>query len=378
MSRLSVVLCYAHDDECAARDLAAFLECNLDCEVSLGEGVIDAAQDLIAAAERGLSADAALVLLSPASVPKVWKRERWEPVFFGDPSEEGPWLGFALLGECRFPELLRRRVFFDFSRDARQGAREVRHWLMRREGVAAKTSEYADLRAAVADQPGTAHGIPSDVARAFALAYGADFEAVHRVACHGRTAAGILGDLGYSMGVPMTGNAVQNRAALENACRSHRWLLILEDLPPEQGDLAAPGGRASVIAAVSETVAPAASLEKIGAVFMAFPRDNDLCAPLIGLAAIRTIELLRSDFEAGLRLGWVLLAVLKDLRRFAEMVEILAAMEEAARARGDEMAIFKIEWEQSWISEESETWGVRILPTAGEDVAQLSLFDMAG
>ena len=50
----------------------------------------------------------------------------------------------------------------------------------------------------------------------------------------------------------------------------------------------------------------------------------------------------------------------------------------AARARKDDLAIFKIEWEQSWLCEDSDSWGVRILPTAGEDVAQLSLFESLG
>lgn len=88
-----------------------------------------------------------------------------------------------------------------------------------------------------------------------------------------------------------------------------------------------------------------------------------------------TCNLLQSDFAEGLRLGWALLAVLKSAGRFAESVEVLAAMEKAARARHDDMALYKIEWEQSWTSDDSDAWSVRILPTASEEVAQLNLFE---
>ena len=376
MPRRSIVFCYAPADNGAAREFAGFLEANLDCEVCLDEAVIGPDQDLIAAAEKGLSADAAFVLLSPASAPKIWKREQWEPIFFGEAGEVRTPLGFALLRECKFPGLLRRRAFFDLSCDPLQGAREARHWLMRREGVAAKTTVLAELRSGIADRPGLARTTLSETARTFASVYGGDFEAVHHVACHGRSRAGILGDLGYATGVPLSGNVAQNRAVLERECLHHRWLFILEDLPPEHEEWCAFGGRTSVLITQPERLREPVSVEELSAAFFALSRDNDRCAPLIGSATLRVFELLPDDFESGLRLGWALLAVLKSFARFAEMIEILAAMEEAARLRGDEMALFKIEWEQSWISEDSDAWGIRILPTAGEDVAQLSLFDI--
>ena len=113
----------------------------------------------------------------------------------------------------------------------------------------------------------------------------------------------------------------------------------------------------------------------IGAAFLVSTRDESQCGPLAGPATLLTYDLLQSDFAEGLRLGWALLAVLKSSGRFAESVEVLAAMDKAARARNDEMALYKIEWEQSWTSDDSDAWSVRILPTASEEVAQLSLFE---
>src|SRR6267378_173043 len=108
----SIVLCYAPEDEVRARQLGEYLEVNLAYEVSCGECVVGPIFDLVDATERGLSGEVALVLLSPHSVPKTWRRDRWEPVFFHKPAELGSLLGFVLLEACQFPELLKRQRFF--------------------------------------------------------------------------------------------------------------------------------------------------------------------------------------------------------------------------------------------------------------------------
>ena len=370
----SLVFCYAPEDETAAHELARFLEANLVYQVSLEECRVRPGFDLVDAGERALSADAALILLSPASVPKAWKRERWEPVFSVGAQEFGTPLGFALLRECKFPELFRRRQFFDLSQNFLQGSRAVKHWLMHPEGVASRGDAFPELRAAIADWPGVAVNVAAEIARDFASACAGDFEGVYRVGCHGRSAAGILGDLGYAAGIRLPGNAAQNREALVTACAAHRWLFVFEGLSDEYRELVSFGGKSSVIVA-SDQAPPRVPVEDIGAAFLVSTRDDAQCGPLVGPATLLCYELLQSDFAEGLRLGWALLAVLKSAGRFAESVEVLAAMERAARARKDEMALYKIEWEQSWTSDDSDAWSVRILPTASEEVAQLSLFD---
>jgi len=251
----------------------------------------------------------------------------------------------------------------------------VKHWLMRAEGVAARTDAFPELRAAIADWPGVSVDLATEIATAFASACAGDFEKVHRIVCHGRTAAGILGDIGHAAGLRLAGNAEQNRAALVTECAEHRWLFIFEWLARQHRELVNFGGKSSVILTANTADPPRMPLDEIGAAFLVSARDYEYCVALAGPATTWTYELLTSDFESGLRLGWALLAVLKSAGRFAESVEILAAMETEARARNDAMALFKIEWEQSWISEDSDAWGVRILPTAGEDAAQLSLFE---
>ena len=90
----SLVLCYAPQDEPFARESGRYLEVNLPIGISYTEGVVSPDFDLIEAAERALSAEFALVLLSPDSVPKTWRRETWEPVFFAKPLEFGALLGY--------------------------------------------------------------------------------------------------------------------------------------------------------------------------------------------------------------------------------------------------------------------------------------------
>jgi hypothetical protein len=70
-----------------------------------------AGQDLIAKVQEGLSADVALVLLSPRAVPGRWILERWRSVFWEQAAEVGTPVAALLCEDCKFPELLRRKIF---------------------------------------------------------------------------------------------------------------------------------------------------------------------------------------------------------------------------------------------------------------------------
>jgi hypothetical protein len=372
----SLVLCYSAADEPAARDLGQFIEATLPFQVSYDECVVRPDFDLIDAAERALSAWAALVLLSPDSVPKTWKREKWEPVFFAERAEFGTHLGFVLLRECRFPELFRRQRFFDLSRGFTPGARELRRWLLRPGPVAdAGTPVGAHLdevRTRIADRPALADDLNPETIDDFVRQCGADFEAVLPVDCRHRSRAGVVGDLGYAIGARLEGTTEENLAALDRHCQDHRYLFILGNLSEKDRDLAAQLGKSSVILMQNEPIP--VSLDDLAAAFFVSPRDESRCVAMLGAASARVGELLGSDFESGLRLGWAVVAVLKSGGRFAETIEILDAMEQAARERGDALALYKIEWEQSWLRERDPQGAVHILPTAALENAQLELF----
>jgi hypothetical protein len=375
----SLVLCYAPEDSALADRLGRYLETNLGYRISRGECLVRPGFDLVDAVERALSAEAALVLLSPHSVPAAWSRDKWEPVFFQKATEFGTLVGFVLLEECRFPGLIRRHRYFDATTDFAGEARTIRRWLLRpelplRRDVALDESS-TELRVRLGEQPGFAQDVDHAAATAFTSACGEDFEGIHRVDCLARSRAGILGDIGRLLQVRLAGTVAQNREALLQQCREHRYLFLLDNTRPEDRDFLSFGGLASAIFTKNAPRREPAPLEAIGAAFLAAPRDEALCAEHMGDAMLCTASLVASDFEAGLRLGWAVVAALKEAGRFAEAVETLELMEAAARHREDTLALYRIGWEQSWLRETSpdhET--LCILPTAGPEVTQLSLF----
>ncbi len=356
----SLVLCYASQDEEFARRLGRFLEINLPFEVSYGEGVVRPDFDLVEAAERALSADVALVLLSPDSVPKTWNRQTWEPVFFRKPGELGALLGFVLVRACRFPELLRRRYFFDASEDPVAAARELKRWLLRPQPLIHRETELAPelsaLRVGIADRPGVAADVDPELATRFAGECAGDFEAVHYLDCLGRSRAGVVGDFGYALGLRLPGTLERNIDELQAWCRNRRILFVVAGLDPEDTDLVRFEGKPSVILTASA-----------GPVSL---RDEAPCLPAIGDAVRRFQELLRTDVESALRLGWIVVAILKSAERFAETVELLETMARGARESGDAAALARIEREQFWMQDYADG-AIAAPPHSANDSVQL-------
>jgi hypothetical protein len=62
-------------------------------------------------AEEGLASDILALVLSPASCPVRWERDRWEPVLFDEAQNAGVKLVCLLLADCPYPKLLQRGVF---------------------------------------------------------------------------------------------------------------------------------------------------------------------------------------------------------------------------------------------------------------------------
>jgi hypothetical protein len=331
--------------------------------------------DLVDATERALSGEVALVLLSPHSVPQTWSRDKWEPVFCHKPAELGSLLGFVLLGACKFPELLKRQPFFDATGDFEAEARRIRRWLLRPEALPRADSALdelgSDLRVRVGERPGIAWDVDSLAADRFAAACKWDFEAVHRVDLTGRSRAGILSDIGHLLQRKLAGTVEQNRAALVEWARDHRRLFVFTGMAEADREFLSFGGRVSAIFAVNAPERERASVEAIQSAFFAVPRDEEACAAMLGDALACATGLLGSDFDAGLRLGWMLVAAMKAAERFAEAVETLDSMETAARVRGDEFGLQRILRERSWLCDTSADDVMGILPTAGQEVVQL-------
>ena len=332
----SIVLAYAPEDEILARALADFLEINLPLSVSCTEAVVGPDRDLIEATEWALSADVALVLLSHSSVPKVWKRKTWEPVFLQKPKDFQTLLGFVLVNNCIFPGLLRQQPFFNANGNVLAACRQIRQWLLRpletSRAAMPAAPEVEELRRAVADKPGTAAEIQTALAVQFAEECAGDFEAVYRLDCRGRSRAGIFGDIGTGLGLRLPGTTEQNAGALREWCGRHRVLFVLAAVKAEDREFIAPGGRASVIFSSSSDAALPGSIGS--GVRDAVRRFEDACC---------------RDREAALRQGWIAVSLLKAQERFAEALEVLETLTRIAHELGDTNALLRIRSEQYWI-----------------------------
>jgi hypothetical protein len=354
----SLVLCYSPHDETAVRRIGACLEANLPCSVSYSESVLRPGLDLVDATERALGAEMALVFLSPHSVPASWKLERWKPVFFDKAEEFGSLLGVVLLADCKFPELLRRRCFFDVRSDPANEARRIRRWLLRPHRLAAGEIPAS----APSDLPGL-FDMPFAEAQSLAATHDNDFEAVCRIDCEERSDAGVLGDLGHAMGLCLPKTLPENRAALQEQSAKHRSLFLVAHATPAHRELLSWGGLASMIFLTDAPPRARVSRAEIEAAFLTSVSDEALCALLLAdavhsLAALPEPELLR--------LGWAIVKVLKNGQRFAEAVELLEGIELKAgpRARTD------IQRELSWLRDSSDY----IAGTAAGHAIQLNLF----
>jgi hypothetical protein len=331
----SVALCYAPGDEAFARQLADSLESNLPFAVSLSDAVVGPERDLIEAAERALSAEAAIVLLSPFSVPGVLDLKSWQKVFLEQPKELLTHIGFVLLGDCPYPKLLRRERFFDASVDRLKALREIKRWLLRpneKVPVAGTCEpELEELRSRVADRPGLAEGLDAGRAVQFAAAHAEDFEAIYRVDCHARSRATILGEIGSAVGLRLAGRTEQNRELLSEWCEERRVLFVLAGVNAVDRDFVFPGGRASAI----------------------FTGALPNCAASAAGEAARAFEgEVRSSGGNAIWFGWKAVNLLKEALRLAEALEVLDAMARVALDAGDLQVLSRVEREQYWIRDD--------------------------
>lgn len=324
-------------------------------DISYAECVVGPELPLITAVENALSAPLAIALLSPASVPTVWKRAEWERVFIEAPQEFDSQLGIVLLHACAFPAVLRREKFFDLATNYLEGARRLKQWLLRPDEAPRAVSGHPELRAALADRPGALADIPSADAAAFLLDCAVEFDQVCHVNAAGRTDAGLLADIGHALGITLPESATRNRELLSEYFQENRVLLVCDGLTPDRANLVAFPGLASVITTTGQSLAP--------------PLPDEI-------AAVSQLPgLLQSDFPNGLRLGWKICDFLSVHQRHAEKIEILEHMEAAAKQRADAMALYRIVHELAWLRDGSTPDDViRVLPTASTEVRQLDLF----
>ncbi|HVT95429.1 MAG TPA: toll/interleukin-1 receptor domain-containing protein [Bryobacteraceae bacterium] len=359
----TAVLCFCESDEESGVALAEFLSKTCPVTIEMSEGRLRPGFDLLDAAALAISADVAIILLSPDSVPRSWPRERWEPVLTEEAGALGTRVAFVMLRDCKFPALFRRRDFFDFSGDPVSARRRLKHWLLGgnpvRAGVpditatAPEPPEFASLALTLADGPGVKSGLTAAQAFHFANAFAPDFEGLIYVDCFARTRAGILGDVADALGLRLTQRAEKNREALEQVCRDRRLLFIFENLEAANRGWASFGGLSSIIftGAGTESRHPL-GFEETLKLFAAWPSNEDACLRALGdahFALHSSVALHRR-----LQLGENTSAFLRHRNRLAEAYEVLDSMAGWLRDRGDTLGLHRVAWDQSWILDH---WG---------------------
>jgi hypothetical protein len=368
VAQQSAIICHALEDDAVAGEIAAYLEANCALTISHEYVSPEKRRDLIDAVEIGLSADIALVALSPASVSNPWKRERWEPVFLRQPGVLGTRMACLLLRDCRFPELFRRGSFFDLSGDSLTGMRALKRWVYGF-GQQVTSGNFETLRRRIADRPAVEFGLGMEEAAAFSEECGADFERVFRIDCARRSRTGILGDIAHALGLRLSDSAERNRTTLACFCADRRCLFLFDHFAEEDRDVVDLGGKTSIIFTESEMPErrPLADLERL---ITHWPRHPDDCLRALGDAQ----SWLRNG-EGGvpMQLGFAALALLRNFDRLAEACEILDLMIDAARATGDLLTAHRLAWEQSTIRQQ---WGETVAmaePVVVPEATQLPL-----
>jgi hypothetical protein len=247
---LTVFIAHAPSESEFAKELGAFLETGCDVSVFGQDGLIGPGEDLISVAETGLSADILVLLLSPASNPTKWVRERWEPVLSKRAAELETRVAVLLLEECTFPGLLRRGGhFFDATADRLGALRKLKRWIwgihLGTEPALTHSPDLEEIYTHVADRVGTFTAPAADAQR-FAREANREFEAVISVPAHRRTLAQIVCEAGSQLGLNLPGPVEEDCRLVQDLLSQRRCLLII-DAPTTPVEPLLPHGRTSVL-----------------------------------------------------------------------------------------------------------------------------------
>ena len=236
-------ICFSPHDAAFAKEMAAYLEFHTSLRFDLAE----CTSDFLDSVEQCLANELVIVVLSPAAAPSLWPRADWERVLIQAARESESQIAYVMRETCPFPQILRRRNFFE------GGFRALRRWLIQQldpEPLSIPITiegERDDSLLALVEEPGVIRDVTVEQAAWIARNHWQDFEAVRWVRFSRRSRIGVLGELAHAMNLRLPGTAEQNWLALKQQASEKRALLLLQNLPAEHGSVAELDGKASVL-----------------------------------------------------------------------------------------------------------------------------------
>ncbi len=335
----SISICYAAQDAAIATELSAYIERNFGARPDCA--VIGLQYGLLEAVDLALSADAAILLASPASVHGLGNRDQWESVLIEGPERHGSALISIELERCGLPGLLRRRDYID-ARPGRLAAfRALKMRLIEAAGAVRPESsipsdiprtgddaEIESLRSLLSDSPGIAHTGDPALAHAFAVRCAGEFEFTLWIDCQARSPVSVAGEIGARLA--------------PDGYVGRRGLIVLEDPAPVLENIVQSGLTSTLIVAGNR---PRATPSTTGLHAALSDFLNGRRSALVDEAALYRA----SQQPGGGELAMLAFRYFRRQDRMAEAMESLEAAERAAIADRDPSLLEDCRRERRWI-----------------------------
>lgn len=381
---LEVSLVYAAADAALAHSLGQYIETN--CRVRIdGSLVVTPNLPLLEAAGRALGSDAAIIFVSPHSVPGPLERDDWEPLLVDYVRDNNAQLAYIDVAPAPFPKVLLRTRSF-----APSDLRGVKRWILgirpplARPSVVppgeafASAAEIEALRVAVADRPENTT-VTAPVARAFIDQVHAEFHGIVWVDAVGASTACASGELGAQLGLRLPGELQANLESIRTLLNEYRCLIVLEGAAGEVAEEFLDTGLSSVLV-VNSAQPDEPTVDAARAMLSAIAGwvGNPAGVPPSGRVR-HTLEWLLADperWDLACETGRAMAGFLRFQDRLAEAFEVLElVLSHAIRIRDARIAN-EFGRDRGWIL---ESWGRKVravhpFAPAEEEAVQLALW----
>jgi hypothetical protein len=365
-------ICFSNHDAAFAAELSKYLELHTSVGPELAE--CENPGDFLDVIEQCLVFQIVVVVLSSKSVPVLWPLADWERVLVECVRESGSQVAYFKCESCPFPQVLRRRAFFDSFLTLRQWTIHIQN--PDRNPPRFAQGEEDQMLMPLLNQPGLISDVTRSGAEWFIANYWRLFEGVYRVESGGWTRAGVLGEVSQAMGVRLAGTVDQNLARLKLYAAEERALYVFENLPEEFSELAELGGRSSVMVLAKERDASPVTVDQLHSLFFSSGSEEAVCLRMLGKFMNRE-QASDGDWARVKAIGMRARLFFQREMRLAEAHELLVWLAIQAQRHGDRQALEQIQREENWILNSWDLPPVERTELVGTQPSQLWLYPLS-